>query len=113
MSRERAWLEQARVIFLTVVSAGLKRGEILGLRWKGVDLADPAGAVLRVRETFVRGAEDTPKSQAGARTIALGPKLAEESGSIAAGPPSQATTSECSAIRRRARRSTRTPSRRR
>jgi integrase len=74
----RAWLEQARVIFLTVVSAGLRRGEILGLRWKDVDLADPAGAVLRVRETFVRGAEDTPKSEAGARTIALGPRLAEE-----------------------------------
>jgi hypothetical protein len=37
-----------------------------------------AGAVLRVRETFVRGAEDTPKSEAGERTIALGPKLAEE-----------------------------------
>jgi integrase len=75
---DRAWLEQARVIFLTVISAGLRRGEILGLRWKDVDLADPAGAVLRVRETFVRGAEDTPKSEAGARTIALGPKLSEE-----------------------------------
>jgi integrase len=73
-----AWLEQARVVFLTVVGAGLRRGEILGLRWRDVDLADPAGAILRVRETFVRGAEDTPKSEAGERTIALGPKLAEE-----------------------------------
>jgi integrase len=66
------------VVFLTVVGVGLRRGEVLGLRWRDVDLADPAGAVLRVRETFVRGAEDTPKSEAGERTIALGPKLAEE-----------------------------------
>jgi integrase len=28
---ERALIEQARVVFLTVVSAGLRRGEILGL----------------------------------------------------------------------------------
>lgn len=72
------WLEQARAVFLTVVGAGLRRGEVLGLRWRDVELADPAGAVLRVRETFVRGAADTPKSEAGERTIALGPKLAEE-----------------------------------
>jgi integrase len=75
---ERAWLEQSRVVFLTVVGAGLRRGEVLGLRWKDVDLADPAGAVLRVRETLVWGTEETPKSEAGERTIALGPKLAEE-----------------------------------
>jgi integrase len=72
------WSDQARVVFLTVLGAGLRRGEVLGLRWRDVDLADPAGAVLRVRETFVRGAEDTPKSEAGERTIALGPKLAED-----------------------------------
>jgi hypothetical protein len=29
---ERAWREHARVVFLTVVSAGLRRGEVLGLR---------------------------------------------------------------------------------
>ena len=75
---ERPWTEQARVVFLTVIGAGLRRGEILGVRWRDVELADPAGAVLRVRETFVRGAVDTPKSDAGERTIALGPKLAEE-----------------------------------
>jgi integrase len=75
---QRGWLEQARVVFLTVIGAGLRRGEVLGLRWKDVQLGDPAGAVLRVRETFVRGAEDTPKSEAGERTIALGPRLAEE-----------------------------------
>jgi hypothetical protein len=69
---------RARVVFLTVVSAGLRRGEILGLRWKDVALADPAGATLRVRETFVRGHVDTPKSEKSERTLALGKRLASE-----------------------------------
>ena len=75
---ERAWCEQARIVFLTVVSAGLRRGEILGLRWRDVALTDPAGATLRVRETFVRGQADTPKSEKSERTLSLGPMLAEE-----------------------------------
>ncbi len=40
-STRQARLEQARVVFLTVVSAGLRRGEVLGLGWRDVDLADP------------------------------------------------------------------------
>lgn len=76
--KERAWREQARVVFLTVVGAGLRRGEVLGLRWRDVELADPDGALLRVRETWVRSQADTPKSEAGERTIALDPVLAEE-----------------------------------
>jgi integrase len=64
-------------VFLTVVSAGLRRGEILGLRWGDVSLADPAGATLRVRETFVRGQADTPKSEKSERTIAIGRLAAE------------------------------------
>ncbi len=75
---ERSWTEQARAVFLTVIGAGLRRGEILGLRWEHVDLADPSGALLRVRETWVRNGVDTPKSEAGERTIALGAVLAEE-----------------------------------
>jgi integrase len=75
---ERVWCEQARVVFLTVVSAGLRRGEVLGLRWCHVSLADPAGAVLRVRETFVRGRSDSPKSEKSERTLALGERLASE-----------------------------------
>jgi integrase len=75
---ERAWLEQARVIFLVVVTLGLRRGEVLGLRWRCVALADPEGARLRVEETWVRGGADTPKSEASERTIALGSRLADE-----------------------------------
>jgi integrase len=43
-----------------------------------VHLADPEGAFLRVAETWVAGDIDTPKSEAGERTIALGPKVASE-----------------------------------
>jgi integrase len=75
---DRPWYEQARVVFLTVLGAGLRRGEILGLRWGAVTLADPMGASLRVRETFVRNQRETPKSEAGERTIALDPVLADE-----------------------------------
>ena len=75
---ERAWREQALVVFLTVLGSGVRRGELLGLRWRDVQLADPDGATLRVRETVVRGRAETPKSQAGERTIALAPRLADE-----------------------------------
>lgn len=75
---ERLWREQARVVFLTVATAGLRRGEILGLRWRDVDLVDLSGPCLRVRKTWVRGAEDDPKSSAGKRTIPLGRNLANE-----------------------------------
>jgi integrase len=76
-TEERTWIEQARTVFLTVVSAGLRRGEVLGLRWRDVSLADPAGASLRVRETWVRDQRDTPKSEKSERTIAI-PWLAGE-----------------------------------
>lgn len=71
----RAWLEQARVMFLVVVACGLRRGELLGLRWRHVDLVD---MVVRVEETWVRGAVDTPKSEAGERTIAISQVVAAE-----------------------------------
>ncbi|MBA2526851.1 MAG: site-specific integrase, partial [Pyrinomonadaceae bacterium] len=75
---ERDWRRQARAVFLVLVAAGLRRGEVLGLRWHSVHLADPDGAFLRVCETFVRGGIDTPKSEAGERTIALGNRVSTE-----------------------------------
>ena len=69
---ERVWIEQALVVFTVVYGTGLRRGEILGLRWRHVHLADPAGPILRVEETFVRDRTDTPKSDASERTVALG-----------------------------------------
>jgi integrase len=75
---ERKWLAQARVIFLVAMGTGLRRGELQGLRWANVHLADPDGASLRVCETWVRYGKDTPKSLAGERTIALGQRVASE-----------------------------------
>lgn len=75
---ERAWRETCRAAFLIVYGTGLRRGELLGLRWRSVRLADPEGATLRVDETWNLGGPDTPKSEAGERTIALGPRLADE-----------------------------------
>jgi integrase len=75
---EREWIMQARAVFLTVIGAGLRRGEVKGLRWLNVRLADPEGASLRVEEAYVWDRAETPKSEAGERTIALGPKLADE-----------------------------------
>jgi len=75
---ERRWRETCRTIFLTVAELGLRRGEVLGLRWRWVALADPEGASLRVSETFVQGRTDDPKSKAGRRTIPISSKLAAE-----------------------------------
>lgn len=72
---ERLWIEQARVVFLTTVSCGLRRGELLGLRWRHVDLVD---MVMVVKETWVRSHVDTTKSEAGERTIAIGQVIADE-----------------------------------
>jgi integrase len=75
---EIAWVEQARVVFDVVYGLGLRRGELLGLRWRHVRLADPEGPTLRVEETWVRNRTDTPKSVASTRTIALGQVVAEK-----------------------------------
>lgn len=71
----RAWIEQARAVFLVVVACGLRRGEVLGLRWRHVDLVD---LLIRVEETWVASGVDTPKSEAGERTIAFGQTIADE-----------------------------------
>lgn len=62
----------ARALYTTLIHTGIRRGEALGLRWRHVRLADPAGPSLRVEETWTRASVDTPKSEAGARTISLG-----------------------------------------
>ena len=51
------------------LSTGLSRGELLGLRWKDVELLERR---LHVRQSFVRGEMTTPKSRAGSRSIPLG-----------------------------------------
>ena len=71
----RAWVEQARTVFLVIVACGLRRGEVLGLRWRHVDLVE---LLLRIEETFLSGRQETPKSEAGERTIPFGQAVADE-----------------------------------
>jgi site-specific recombinase XerD len=48
---QAADIETARLLFVVMMGAGLRRGEALGLRWRSVVLADPDRPVLRVDET--------------------------------------------------------------
>jgi integrase len=54
--------EQDAAIFLTAAFTGLRMGELVGLRWRDVDFVDSA---IRVRQTYLLGAVDTPKSGKG------------------------------------------------
>jgi integrase len=75
---ERAWRQTAKAMTVTMQYAWLRRGELLGLRWRDVDLSHPDGPRLHVRETWVRGYKGDPKTDDGARTIAIDGPLAEE-----------------------------------
>jgi integrase len=75
--RDRADTLLVKALFVTFMGTAIRWGEALGLHWGSVFLADPDGAYLKVERTWVRDADDTPKSQAGHRTIALGRKVSE------------------------------------
>lgn len=74
---ERAWRETCRTMFLALVYCWLRRGELLGLRWRDVELAHPDGPRLHVRQAWVRGAVSDPKTDESGRTIALAPAVSE------------------------------------
>jgi integrase len=65
------WWRLARRMVLVVLGTGLRRGELLGLRWCDVELLESR---LTVRQAFVRNRFDSPKSRASRRTIPLGPR---------------------------------------
>ncbi len=71
---ERFWFEAARRMTVVALSTGLRRGELLGLRWRDVDLLERA---VSVRQQFVRSEITSPKSKAGRRTVPLGPVAAQ------------------------------------
>ncbi len=66
---DAAWYAAARRMTTVALSTGLRRGELLGLRWMDVELLDRR---LHVRQAFVRNELTTPKSKAGRRTVELG-----------------------------------------
>jgi integrase len=64
-----------RVLYRTAAMAGLRRGELLALRWRDVDW--PAG-LIRVRRNYTRGEFGTPKSRRSSRAVPLADLLAAE-----------------------------------
>jgi len=64
--------EQDAAIYLTAAFTGLRRGELLALRWRDVDFA---GSVLRVRASYSDGAVTAPKSGK-VRAVPLAPDVA-------------------------------------
>jgi integrase len=67
----------AKRIFVLVTDTAIRRGELLGLKWKHVALADPAGPCVAVAETWVGGQTSTPKSDMSKRRIALDAGVAD------------------------------------
>jgi integrase len=65
--------EQDAAIYLTAAFTGLRRGELLALRWRDVDFA---ASVIRVRASYAAGALTTPKSGK-VRSVPLAPDVAE------------------------------------
>jgi integrase len=51
--------QQDAAIYLTAAFTGLRRGELLALRWRDVDVK---GSVIRVRASFAAGVLTTPKN---------------------------------------------------
>jgi integrase len=64
--------DQDAAIFLTAAFTGLRRGELLALRWRDVDFP---GASIRVRASYSLGALSTPKSGR-VRAVPLAPDVA-------------------------------------
>src|SRR5436305_44710 len=65
--------EQDAAIYLTAAFTGLRRGELLALRWRDVDF--PASAI-RVRGSYAGGQLTTPKSGK-VRSVPMAPDVAE------------------------------------
>jgi integrase len=64
------WWRQTRRIVTVALGTGLRRGELLALRWSDVRMLD---GLVSVREAYVRGEFQSPKSRKSRRTFELGP----------------------------------------
>jgi integrase len=66
---ERPWWRLTRRLVAVALGTALRRGELLALRWRDVQMLEGR---LTVRESLVRGKFQAPKSRASRRTIDLG-----------------------------------------
>jgi integrase len=71
--------ETDAAIFLTAAFTGLRRGELLALRWRDVDFA---GSTIRVRASYAAGQITTPKSGM-VRAVPMAPDVAQALASLA------------------------------
>jgi integrase len=64
-----------RVLYLTAAMTGLRRGELLALRWQDVDRE---AGLVRVRRNYTRGEFGSPKSRRSSRAVPLAARVADE-----------------------------------
>jgi integrase len=64
-----------RLLYLTAAMTGLRRGELLALRWQDVDTAI---GLIRVRRTYTRGRFGPPKTRRSTRAVPLALRIREE-----------------------------------
>jgi hypothetical protein len=98
---QRAKLDRA--LYLTAAMTGLRQGELLALRWRDLDVD---ALKLRVRQAFVRGSSSRRNRFAGSEVFRWRTRSATRSRTCACIRCSPRTTTSCSGIRSRARRST-------
>ena len=68
---EKVWREIARTLTFVALGTAMRRGELLALRWRDVQMLEGR---VQVREALVKGRFTTPKSRSGRRLIELGPR---------------------------------------
>jgi integrase len=61
-------------LYLTAAMTGLRQGELLGVRWRDVDLT---ARKIRVVSPYVRGEFNDPKSESSGRSVPLAARVAE------------------------------------
>lgn len=64
-----------RVLYLAAAELGLRRGELVALRWRDVDWT---AGVVRVRQSYTRGQFGTPKSRRSSRAVPMADRVAAE-----------------------------------
>jgi integrase len=64
-----------RALFLTAAMTGLRKGELIALRWRDVDWT---AARIRVRQNYVRGEFGTPKSKRSTRSVPMADEVGGE-----------------------------------
>ena len=74
--------EQDGAIYLTAAFTGLRRGELIALRWRDIDFA---GQVLRVRASYAGARLTSPKSGK-VRSVPLAPAVAQARARLAERP---------------------------